>query len=162
MAVADFFLKIDGIEGESQDAKHKNEIHINNWHWGATNEGSADTGGGLGAGKVQMHDFSFQMDLQKASPKLFLACSSGQHIKSAILTCRKAGGDQQEFLKVTFSDLLISSHKTHGEGDERVLPLEDITFNFVKIEHEYKEQQADGSLGGAIKTGWDVKLNKKV
>jgi hypothetical protein len=27
---------------------------------------------------------------------------------------------------------------------------------------QYKEQQADGSLGGPIMAGWDLKLNTKV
>ncbi|MGB7991069.1 MAG: type VI secretion system tube protein Hcp, partial [Candidatus Methylophosphatis roskildensis] len=33
MAV-DFFLKIDGIEGESADSKHKKEIDVLSWSWG--------------------------------------------------------------------------------------------------------------------------------
>src|SRR5688572_18436432 len=99
MAAADYFLKIDGIEGESQDAKHKAEIDLESWSWGETQSGSHATGGGGGAGKVSMQDFHFVMRVNKASPKLLLACASGQHIPSAILTCRKAGGDQQEFVK---------------------------------------------------------------
>ena len=31
----DYFLKIDGIEGESQDAKHKGEIEVESFGWGA-------------------------------------------------------------------------------------------------------------------------------
>ena len=54
-------------------------------------------------GKVQMQDFHFVMNVNKASPKLFLACATGQHIKRRSLTGRKAGKEQQEYLKVTFS-----------------------------------------------------------
>src|SRR3954463_7879854 len=98
MAAVDYFLKIDGIQGESTDSKHKNEIDIESWSWGQTNAGSHAYGGGGGAGKVSMHDFSFTMRTNKASQKLFLACASGQHIKEALLTCRKAGKEQQEYL----------------------------------------------------------------
>jgi len=162
MAVADYFLKIDGIDGESQDAKHKNEIEIMSWSWGANQSGSFAAGGGGGAGKVSMHDFAFQKHVDKASPKLMLACAGGDHIKQATLTCRKAGKDQQEYLVVKFSDILVSSYQTGGHGEGDVRPLDSIALNFAKIEFDYKEQKADGSLGGSVKTGWDLKLNKKV
>ena len=162
MAVADYFLKIDGIEGESQDAKHSKEIEIMSWSWGATQSGSFASGGGGGAGKVSMHDFSFQKLIDKASPKLMLACAGGDHIKQATLTCRKAGKDQQEYLVVKFSDILVSSYQTGGHGEGDVRPLDSIALNFAKIEFDYKEQKADGSLGGSVKTGWDLKANKKV
>src|SRR5665811_2089303 len=95
MAVVDYFLKIDGIQGEAQDKTHKNEIQLESFSWGETNAGTASAGGGMGAGKVQMHDFHFVMGVNKASPKLILACANGEHIKSAILVCRKAGKEQQ-------------------------------------------------------------------
>ena len=76
MAAVDYFLKIDGIDGESQDAKHKNEIHIESWSFGATQGGTSGSGGGGGAGKVSMQDFHFVMGVNKASPKLMLACAS--------------------------------------------------------------------------------------
>ena len=69
MAV-DYFLKLKGIEGESTDEKHKNEIDVQSWSWGETQSGSAASGGGSGAGKVAMQDFNFVMKVNKASPKL--------------------------------------------------------------------------------------------
>ena len=162
MAAVDYFLKLDGIDGESSDAKHKGEIDVSSWSWGAQQSGTMAYGGGGGAGKVQMHDFHFTMRHSKASPKLWHACASGEHIKSATLTCRKAGKEQQEFLKVVFSDLLVSSFHTEGSGDSDIIPVDTITLNFAKIEHEYKEQAADGSLKGPIKAGWNLKENKTV
>lgn len=162
MAAVDYFLKVDGIEGESQDAKHKAEIDLESWSWGATQTGTNPAGGGAGAGKVAMQDFHFVMKVNKATPKLILACASGQHIPKAILTCRKAGGKQEEFLKYTFSDVLVSSYQTGGSGGADIVPTEQISLNYAKMEVEYKEQKADGTLGGAIKAGWDLKKNEKV
>lgn len=161
MAQVDYFLKIDGIEGESGDHKHKGEIELESWSWGETNSGSSGHGGGAGAGKVAMQDFHFVMKVNKASPKLFLACADGTHIKSCTLVGRKAGGEQQEYLKWTYTDVLISSYQTGGSGSGPV-PMDQCSFNFSKVEFEYKEQKPDGSLGGAIKAGYDVKKNKKV
>jgi type VI secretion system secreted protein Hcp len=162
MAAVDYFLKIDGIEGESQDSKHKGEIDVYEWSWGAVQSGTMSFGGGGGAGKVEMQDFHFTMNVNKASPKLMLACANGEHIKKAVLTCRKAGKEQQEFLKITFSDILISSYQTGGAGGSDNLPIESCTFNFGKIEHQYQEQKQDGTMGGAIKAGWDLKQNKAI
>jgi type VI secretion system secreted protein Hcp len=161
MAV-DYFLKIEGIDGESQDSKHKNEIQLESFSWGASQQGSAAFGsGGGGAGKVSMQDFHFVMRNSKASPKLFSACCTGQHVKVATLIARKAGKEQQEYLKVTLSDCLVSSFQAGGSGSEPI-PVDNISLNFSKIEVEYKEQKADGSLGGATKAGYDIKQNKSV
>jgi type VI secretion system secreted protein Hcp len=122
MAQVDYFLKIDGIEGESFDSKHKNEIDLESWSWGETQTGTHAGGGGGGAGKVSMQDFHFVMKYNKSSPKLFQACASGQHIPKAVLTCRKAGGEQEEYLKVTMSDLLVSSYQSGGSAGRDVIP----------------------------------------
>jgi len=157
MSVVDYFLKIDSIPGESQDSKHKDEIQLESWSFGGTQGGTMAFGGGGGAGKVQMQDFHFVMKNCKASPKLFLAMTNGQHIKNAILVCRKAGKEQQEYLKYTFTDLLISSFQTSGSGSSDVLPMDQISFNFSEIESEYREQNQDGTLKGPVKMGYDLK-----
>jgi type VI secretion system secreted protein Hcp len=158
----DYFLKIDGIPGESQDHKHKDEIELSSFSWGETNAGSFAAGGGGGAGKVSMQDFHFVMNVNKASPKLFLACATGQHIKEATLVARKAGGDQQEFLKWTFNDLLVSSYQHGGSSGSDALPTDQVSLNFAKVKVEYKPQNKDGTLGGAIPAGYDLKANKKL
>jgi type VI secretion system secreted protein Hcp len=160
MAAVDYFLKIDGIEGESKADKHKDEIEIQTFSWGATQSGTSAVGGGGGAGKVSMQDFHFAMGVNKATPILFLACAQGDHIKNAILTCRKAGKEQQEFLKITLSDVLVSSFQTGGQGAGDVVPTDQISLNFAKIEVEYKEQDATGKLMGSTKKWFDLKSVK--
>ncbi len=142
MAHVDFFLKIDGIEGESADHKHKGEIDLESWSWGETNSGSSAHGGGGGAGKVAMQDLHFTSKLSKASPKLALACATGHHIKQAVLHARKAGGKQEEYYKITFHDLLVSSYQIGGSAHGDLAPVDQVSLNFSKIEWEYKEQSA--------------------
>jgi type VI secretion system secreted protein Hcp len=162
MAIVDYFLKLEGIDGESEDKTHSKEIHIESWSFGEQQSGTMAHGGGGGAGKVQMHDFHFVMKTNAASPKLFLACASGEHIKKAVLTCRKAGKDQQEYLKWTFTELLVSSYQTGGSGSSDVLPLDQISLNFAQVEVAYKAQKSDGTLAGELKSGWNLKQNAKV
>jgi type VI secretion system secreted protein Hcp len=160
MAAVDYFLKLDGIKGESTDAKHKGEIDLESFSWGATQSGTHSSGGGGGAGKVQMGDFHFVMKANTASPKLMQACATGEHIKNATLICRKAGKDQQEYMKWVFSDLLVSSYQTGGSAHGDVVPMDQISLNFSKVEFEYKAQKADGTLDGPVKAGYDLKQNK--
>jgi type VI secretion system secreted protein Hcp len=161
MAAVDYFLKIDGIEGESTDAKHAGWLDVDSWSWGENQPLQPATGSGAGAGKVHFQDFQFTSRVSKASPKLFLACASGQHLKEVRLVGRKAGKAQQEFLTWTFSDVLVSGYETAADEGSDV-PLDNVSMNFSKATVAYRAQKADGSLDTAVTAGWDSKTNKKV
>ena len=155
MAV-DMFMKIEGIDGE----KPLGEIEIESFSWGLSQSGAAAATGGAGAGKVQFQGFHFTSGASKASPKLFLACASGQHLKDATLSCRKSSGESpQTFLVVKMNDVLISSYQTSGGGEQ---PTESVSLNFTKITFSYTPQKPDGSAGTPVSAGWDVKANAKV
>ena len=160
MAV-DYFLKIEGIKGESRDDKHKDQIDILSYSWGATQSGSPGFGGGAGAGKVQFQDFHFTTRVGTASPQLFLGCATGEHFKSAILTTRKAGGAQQDFLIIKLNDVLVTSYQNGGASGGDV-PTDQFSLNFAQINYEFKEQKEDGSLVPGSSGGWDIKANEKV
>lgn len=158
----DIFMKIKGIEGESQDAKHKNEIDVLAWSWGVSQAGSFGAGGGGGAGKVNVQDLSFTKYIDKSSPDLMLHCCSGKHIPETILVCRKAGGDNPlEYLTIKLTDVLVTSVSTGGSGGEDRL-TENVSLNFAKVNVDYKEQTAKGGVGATPKMGWDVKANQKL
>ena len=96
MAV-DSFLKLDGIPGESADARHKGEIDVLAFSWGVSRAGSSGAGGGGGAGKAIFEDLLVVARTSKASPKLWQACATGQHLKGAVLACRKPGKNRSSF-----------------------------------------------------------------
>lgn len=155
---ADMFLKIDGIDGESQDAKHKGEIEIESFSWGASRPATSGAGGGAGTGRVTVEDFSFTTPVTKASPKLFLACVENRRIKTALLTVRRAGAQQQDFLKVTMSDVQISAWKQAADAE---LPMDQVSMNFGKVQIAYTGQRPDGTAGDTVTAGWDAKVNTK-
>ena len=93
----------------------------------------------------------------KASPPLLLACASGTHLKSAVLTGRKSGKAQPEFL--TSRSRTCSSAPTRG-GATADAPPDSISLAFGQIQVIYREQAADGSIGSPIRAGWDRKANK--
>ena len=154
----DIFLKIDGIKGESTDAQHREEIEAASFSWGASQQGTASAGGG--AGKATFQDLHVVMNVSRASPQLFLACAQGRHIKSAILTCRKAGGkDQRDFLRYALSDVLVASYHTDGKAEDGVA-VDQVSFKYAQVKVEYRPQKADGSLGAPVSAGWNLKTNE--
>jgi type VI secretion system secreted protein Hcp len=160
MAV-DYFLEIDGVEGESTDAGHKGEIDVLSFSWGLSQPAGAPAGGGGRAGKVVLQDFHFVARVSKASPKLFLAAAGGQHLKSAVLTCRRGGGKAgNEFLVYRLTDVLVSSYQVGGSGSED--PLDQVSLRFGRLEMQYTPTGKTGKTEPSVKAGWDVKTNKKV
>jgi type VI secretion system secreted protein Hcp len=162
MAV-DYFLQIDGIAGESTNAKHKGAIDLLSWSWGETSSGAHGAGGGGGAGKVSFQDLHFAAPVSKASPALFLACATGQHFKQAKLSAAKrAGKGADDFLTWTFSDVLVSSYQSGGTETADAPPIDSVSLNFTKAQISYRTQKADGSLDAPITAGFDIKTNTKV
>ena len=95
-----------------------------------------------------------------ASPKLFLACATGQRLKTAILTARKAGKGQQEYLTVKLSDVLVSSFQEAGATGEEA--FETVSLAYAKLEIVYRPWTATGAVAPEVKAGFDLKLNKKI
>ena len=161
----DAFLKLDGIQGESQDKVHSGEIEIESFSWGASNTNTGSSGGGGGAGKVSFQDLHFTMQTSKASPNLMLACCTGKHIPNGVLTCRKAGGaNQVEFMKIKLQDCLVSSYNFGSNssdtgfsalGGNADKPDDQMTLNFVKIDFLYTVDKT----GETVETSFDPSVN---
>jgi type VI secretion system secreted protein Hcp len=156
-----WFLKIDGIQGESADISHKDEIDVLSWSWSvARTSGGAGSGGG--AGKAVFQDLHFVAQISKASPMLFLACASGTHHKTAALSGVRGAGKSKsaDFLKYQLSDVVITTVQ-HGDS-EGSAPIEQFSLNYSKIEVSYTPQLASGKVGAPVRAGFDVKANKKI
>lgn len=158
MAV-DMFIKIGDIKGESQDDKHKDEIDVLAWSWGASNSGSTHMGGGSGAGKANFQDISFTKYIDKSSPVLMQHVGTGKHIGEAKLICRKAGGTQMEYIMIHMKDLIVSSISNGGSGGEDRL-TENVTLNFGSFHYKYTEQLKSGGAGALPEFKYDIAANK--
>ena len=157
---ADIFAKIGDIKGESLDSKHKDEVEVLSWSWGVSQSGSISHGGGGGEGKASFNDFNFTHRIDRATPSLLTACATGNHIKEATITVRKAGKGQQEFLIIKMNDIIITSVNPSGSG-EGASTAESVALQFAKVALEYKPQKADGSLDAGLHFKYDIKANKE-
>jgi type VI secretion system secreted protein Hcp len=147
-ASADMFLKISGIKGESADAVHKEEIEILSWSWG-TSTGTGRIKRGTVAPQC-IQDLVVTKFVDSATPQLIMNAVVGQPAKEAVLSVRKAGGDQQEYLILTMKDVIVTSYQTGGQ-DGSNLPLTDtVMLSFSSITGEYIPQRPDGSPGNPV------------
>jgi len=151
---SDFHIKFDGVTGEATHKDHKDEIEILSWSWDVANTSGAASGGGSGKGKAQPGTFNFVHIFDKASPVLAKNCVSGKHFKDAILTCRKSGDGQGEYLKITMKEVFISNVAPAGSQGGDV--LENVVVTYKDIEFAYKAQNDKGATTGDVKFGWNV------
>src|SRR5262245_66309019 len=143
----DIFAKIGDIKGESLDNKHKDEIEVLSFSWGVSNPGSHGAGGGGGAGKATFQDLSIVHKIDKATPLLLKACATGQHLKEATITHRKAGKGQQEFLVIKMNDVVITAVT---DEDSKESGLETVGMVFAKVDLEYRPQKSHGSIDAGV------------
>jgi type VI secretion system secreted protein Hcp len=161
MAV-DMFLKLDGIDGESKDHKHENEIEVLSWSWGVSNAASFHHGTGGGTTKANFNEIHVVKVVDKATVNLWQYCTEGKHIKKGKITCRKAAGeDQLEYLVIDLEDVMVTSVHHNGSGSNQQVS-ESISLAFAQYTEKYKQQQNTGSAGGSVEFGWNIQKNKKV
>lgn len=160
----DYFLKIEGIEGESQARGHQGEIELLSWSWGETNAGVEHMIAGVGqagAGQPEFADIAVEAYLSKTSPKIMEAVATGQYIPQVVLTGVRQGETQLEYLKITMTDVFARYYQTGGSQSD-ILPVDNVSFNYQKIEYEFTPQKADGTAGSPVKAGYDLKKNQKI
>ena len=157
----DMFIKLTGIDGESKDSAHTNEIDVLNWSWRIAQESTMHTGSGGGTGKAQVDDLEFEHYVDRATPNLFKYCVTGKHIPEAKLTVRKAGGNPLEYLKITLTDVVVTLVSPSGSSSDEVKVRERVGLSFAKVKTEYTVQNQQGGSGGAVTAGYDIQGNKE-
>ena len=161
MANVDMFLKLTGIDGESRDSAHAGEIDIQSWNWAMFNASALHSGGGGGAGKVQVQPVTLMKRADKSSPTLMKYCCKGSHIDEAVLTVRKQGGDPLEYYIIRMKHVLVTQVSVAPDDVGPGLS-ETVNLEFKSFEVDYQPQKEDGSKdGGAIKMTWNVEGNSE-
>lgn len=162
MAV-DVFLKIDGIDGESTDDKHKKWIEIQAFNHSVYQPVSAPSGtGGRTGGRADFADMAVSKTMDLATPSLYFHCTTGKHIPKVEIECCLATGDKHTFMKYTLENVIISSVSSSGSSGDEARPSEQLTFAYGKITWEYTPIDHAGRPGAAQKKAWDLEENKQM
>jgi type VI secretion system secreted protein Hcp len=137
------YLKLDGIDGESLEPNHGNELTLQSFSWGITSTTAP-----------QMNALHVVMAADRAAPLLMRKSATKERITSAVLTVRN--GNSQDYMKWTFGNILVTSFQINGGGTNR--PTVTVDLLPSKVDVEYRAQLSNGGLGPAVKGSWDKGL----
>ncbi len=138
-ASVDYFLKIEGIDGESLASGHEGSIELYSFSWGVSNPSRREAGSGIATGRRTYEPIRFIKRYDKASPILAKHCATGKHIAKATITLRRGGstGRVEDYYTIQLEDCFITSVVTTDSEDLDKDGFPDLvevcTLNFTKI-----------------------------
>ncbi|NLH17294.1 MAG: type VI secretion system tube protein Hcp [Phycisphaerae bacterium] len=157
----DMFLWVDGIPGESMDDKHRDYIDAMAYHYGVSRPGRSFPTSGAPEPAADHADLTVVKAIDKASPKLFLACCTGQHIKQVRFDVFRPGGAPTRIIGYTMTDVMITSVKPVGAVVGTAYLMEEVSFNYAQIEVRYTEiDPATGKPKGDVIASWDRQIGR--
>ncbi len=161
-APSSYYLELSGIKGESTANKDSNAIDVDYFAFGDEASTNRLGAGGAGAGRVHFDDLTIKKDIDSSSPQLFEDSASGQHIQKAVLIAVKdEGASQQEYLKITLSNVVVSSYQVESQQPAGDGEVETVTLEFQQINYQYEAQNADGSSSTPSTVSWNISENKQ-
>ena len=163
MADTYMFLKLEGIDGESQDTDHSGEIDIMSHSLGISNAGSYDAGTGGNTGKAAWSDVNIMKYVDKATVNLWKYCGTGQAIPKATISCNKSAGDSKmEYMKIELTNVVITSVQNSGSGGSTEPMAESLSLNFAEMKFTYQPQGNTGDASGNVDWGRNIQTNENV
>jgi type VI secretion system Hcp family effector len=155
---ADIFLAIDGIQGDSTDARHKNQIAIESFAFLAKRPTTS-------ASRVRFNGLRLDKVYDVSSPKLFAAATSGRHLKSATVTfSTSSDASGTDVLTYKLSDVTLTSYEQGGANPDQK-PLgsleEEIGLTAARVSVTEKTFNANGNPGPAVTASWQVPKAKR-
>jgi type VI secretion system secreted protein Hcp len=167
--MTDMYLQLAGIPGESQSNTHENWIDAVAFHWGVSRPGQSFPIVGRPPTVVADHaDLTIVKRIDKSSPKLFLACCSGQVIPEASFeVCRFGEYPATRIMLYKMTDVVISSVKPVGgivenPGVTSGYLMEEVSLNYRQMELRYTGIGPDGKPEPDVVAIWDRQENRQL
>lgn len=113
--------------------------------FGASNSGSAQVGGGMGAGKVSFQDVSLTKFVDVATVGIFDAVTTGRLLPKVTIIANNAKGT--ELAKIVLEEVAVLSQAFSAGADG--VGTESVSFNFAKITITV----------GSVSASWNVARN---
>jgi type VI secretion system secreted protein Hcp len=143
VAIADMFLKVQGVTGESTDPEHTGEIQVVSWSWGLQSPTEAITG--RAAGRVVLSELHIVKRVDQSSPTLMSYLRNNRVVPTVRLAVRKAGDRPLTYFTIELQNAKVTSLKAESEGDELT---ERLSLGFSKVTVTYTPQSRTGGTGG--------------
>jgi type VI secretion system secreted protein Hcp len=145
VAIADMFLKVQGVTGESGDAEHKGEIEVVSWSWGMQ-ASTTSIAGEQGTGRSTLTQLEVVKKVDQASPALMSYLFTNKVVGRAKLTVRKAGQTPVEYFAIVLKNARVTSVKLDSQGTDLV---ERVRLGFQQVTVTYTLQDPKGGPGAA-------------
>ena len=163
MADTMYFLKLEGIDGESQDSDHSNEIDLQTVNYQVMNAGSFDYGTGGNTGQAKFGEVTVTKFVDKATVNLLQYCGTGKAIPKATISLNKQAGDSKlEYLKIELTNVVLTNVSNMGHGGATDPMSESLNLNYAEIKFTYQPQSNPGDASGAVVWGRNVQTNQNV
>ncbi|MBS1140753.1 MAG: hypothetical protein H6R13_2206 [Proteobacteria bacterium] len=167
----DIYVNFKGvIKGESRDKTHPGTVEVFNWThtMRQPKSATASSSGGHTAERVEHGEMIFTKDIDSASPKLSLACSSGAVINDVEIFFYRAFGGKNSvsstgnarhcYLKIELKNAIVGS--VSQSVLEEGIPKEVFSLKYSAVKWTYKELTNDGTAQGAIDGAWNLATNQ--
>jgi type VI secretion system secreted protein Hcp len=153
--------KIDGVDGESVDDKHKDWIDVLTWAWAVSGPSPPGSGGNTNA---EAKEFVIKKWVDKSSPLLYLACCQGRNYPYMTLSIVEPTGERGEYLQFKLENVFITNVSGPGSGSPSPTtvggsdrPHEEIALYYSKVEWTHTVLDSNGvpTTAGTTTTGFD-------
>lgn len=157
-ALADTFLKLDGIEGESTSDKHKGEIDILSFTQSFINS-VPTSGGGSGKGKVNCGEITLMKNIDKSSPQLLKTVITGKHIRDGVLSFQTTSKAATEYYTIKMKEVFVTELTQTDAADPNRI-FEKVVLSASDYEFEYTPQDSKGGTRAPIKLGYNCETTE--
>ena len=144
-----YFLALDGVNGDSLNAKHKGWFEVSNFDIDLT-------GAGGGAGTA-FSPLTLTLDSNTGLARLLALAATGEHLNGATLVGVTDGAGQAKVYQLDLADVLVTNVEQHADVITEAGPT--LTLDYNKIELETFTQNATGGVVPEGQFGFDLTTN---
>ncbi len=147
------FLKLSGIQGESQDAHHTNEIEVTGWSWGMASSNSVV----IKTTTTSLQAVSLLKRTDRSTPRLMQAACSGALLTNAILSF-VSPANALEYYRMELTEVRVTALQATGATSDSY-SSERVGLAFATVKMDYVRIQPDGTGAAPVGWFWDIGTN---
>ena len=153
------YIKYEGIDGDVTHDQHKKWIDIQKLTWGVGRAVSTPVGSAMNreASEPHVSEVTVTKMMDASSPKFFTEGCTGKHGKKVVIHLVTTGSPGDTYVEYTLTNTLVSGYSVSTTGDR---PVEQINFNFTKIEVKYIPYDANHKPQSPVVASYDLATTK--
>ena len=153
-------LDCGDIKGECTLTDYKDKVELLSFSHGVAQQITGDQSNQKRtSGKPNHQDLTVTKYVDLASCGLIDYCNQAKLIATVKLTVgQNDAGSVVPILIYTMTNAIVSSVSVGGGGGGK--PQETVTFNYTKIQWDYKQQKTDITTPGVNSAKWSLETNK--